>query len=611
MQRVLLSLGVAASLIAGDGTAPARSNWEWDGVARVIAVGDVHGRRDQLVSLLRGTGLADDRMNWSGGRAHLIFCGDLVDRGPDDRAVLDLVRALQRQAESAGGRVHTLLGNHEVMNLTRDFRYVSEGGFAAFASDEKSSDRPDGGKGNYPAGYFARRQAFGGRGEYGGWLLEQPAVVKVNGILFLHGGLTAEVAALGLDRINSRVKSAVRTAMRAEDGLAVLLGGAARFEDLVGGAQQIMQTRGGANVDSQAASLAQDLLESLGDLPFAPDGPLWYRGTSLMNERVERYNVADVLQRLNARAMMLGHTITKTSRISTRFGDRVYRGDVGMGAGRPGLALVFENGRENGQARVFDPAAGAYSTPAKESPAGEGWAGGYEDLPDNEIEDFLREARVAARQKISRPGVAAELWELEKRPLKLRAIFKDVDRNAERYQHEIAAYRLDRRLGLDFVPVAIERKIDRRTGALRAVSEQAIDVISIRSELDLQGAQLDEVVRSVAGKYGMTLHALEDQVLRARVFDGLIGLLDRQEADALLIPEAGRVALVNHARAFGSTREIRPITLQTCRPMPTDLLESLVALDRDGLMSDLGRYLAPAQIDALLTRRDRLLEACK
>jgi hypothetical protein len=567
-------------------------------------------------------------MNWIGGRAHLIFCGDLVDRGPDDRAVLDVVRALQKQAESAGGRVHALLGNHEVMNLTRDFRYVSETGFAAFAGDERADDRRDAWKAyekaasekrvdrnaleaafntSYPAGYFARQNAFGARGEYGRWLLDQPATVKVNGILFMHGGMTAEVAGLGLDRINSRVKDAIRTAMRAEETLADVMGSTARFADFVGAAQQISRPRAGQNVNPELTSAARNFLDSLSDIAFAPDGPLWYRGLSLMNERIERYNVTEALGRLSARAMMVGHTITKTSRISTRFGGRVYRGDVGMGAGRPGQALVFENGL----ARVFDASSGTYSTPVKESSTGDGWAGSYEDLPDNEIEDLLRDSSVAARQKISRPGVTAELWELEKKPLKLRAVFKDVDKNGERYQHEIAAYRLDRRLGLDFVPVAIERKVDRRTGALRALSEQAIDVVSMRTELNLEGAQLDAVVRSVAEKYGTTRHALEDQVLRARVFDGLIGVLDRQDADALFVPEAGRMALVNHARAFGPTREIRPITLQTCRPLPADLLEGLVALNREGLMSDLGPLLSREQIDALLARRDRLLEACR
>ena len=123
------------------GVRPRRSEWQWDNVGRVVALGDVHGRYDQLVALLRGAGLTDSETNWVGGRAHLVLCGDMVDRGPDDRAVLDAVRRLQAQAESAGGKVHTLLGNHEVMNLVRDFRYVSTKAFAAFAEDERGGDR--------------------------------------------------------------------------------------------------------------------------------------------------------------------------------------------------------------------------------------------------------------------------------------------------------------------------------------------------------------------------------------------------------------------------------------------------------------------------------------
>lgn len=76
--------------------------------------------------------MADEGLNWVGGAAHLVLCGDLVDRGPRDREVVDLVRRLQTQARLAGAEVHALLGNHEVMNLVRDFRYVSVGGYAAW-----------------------------------------------------------------------------------------------------------------------------------------------------------------------------------------------------------------------------------------------------------------------------------------------------------------------------------------------------------------------------------------------------------------------------------------------------------------------------------------------
>ena len=194
-----LMVGLAAtSPVLGAG-----SQWEWSGVGRIVAVGDVHGRHDQLTSILQGAGLVDDQLRWTGEKDHLVLCGDLVDRGPDDRAIMDLARRLQGEAESAGGRVHVVLGNHEVMNLARDFRYVRPQGYASFAPAERSGDRRKAwrayekalsGKGvetgqlraafdeKYPPGFFARRRAFTAKGDYGSWLLEQPSVIKVNGI---------------------------------------------------------------------------------------------------------------------------------------------------------------------------------------------------------------------------------------------------------------------------------------------------------------------------------------------------------------------------------------------------------------------------------------------
>lgn len=82
-----------------------------------FVVGDVHGHRDELADELREHGLIDDADNWSGGTATLWFLGDFVDRGPDGIGAITLVRELQRQAADAGGRVETLLGNHEILLL--------------------------------------------------------------------------------------------------------------------------------------------------------------------------------------------------------------------------------------------------------------------------------------------------------------------------------------------------------------------------------------------------------------------------------------------------------------------------------------------------------------
>jgi hypothetical protein len=80
-------------------------------------VSDVHGHVEQLVEALRQSNLLDAGQVWSGGNARLTFLGDYFDRGPDGIAVVDLVRRLQDEARTAGGRVDALLGNHEILAL--------------------------------------------------------------------------------------------------------------------------------------------------------------------------------------------------------------------------------------------------------------------------------------------------------------------------------------------------------------------------------------------------------------------------------------------------------------------------------------------------------------
>ncbi len=83
----------------------------------VYVIGDIHGQLKKVSALLRGAGLVTERLSWAAGAATLWFLGDFFDRGPDGIGVLDLVMRLQQEAAAAGGRVASLLGNHEVMLL--------------------------------------------------------------------------------------------------------------------------------------------------------------------------------------------------------------------------------------------------------------------------------------------------------------------------------------------------------------------------------------------------------------------------------------------------------------------------------------------------------------
>jgi hypothetical protein len=103
--------------------------------SRVVVFADVHGAYGALVELLRSTGVIDADLRWSAGSAHVVSLGDLLDRGAETRAVLDLVMRLQREAQDAGGRMHVVLGNHELMSLLGDWRYVAAGDYESFAAD--------------------------------------------------------------------------------------------------------------------------------------------------------------------------------------------------------------------------------------------------------------------------------------------------------------------------------------------------------------------------------------------------------------------------------------------------------------------------------------------
>ena len=118
LRRFRRLLAVVALVVAGGLVVPAAA-------ARVVAVGDVHGSYEGLVTILLEAGLIDTDLRWIGGDATLVQTGDLLDRGVRVRRVLDLLIRLQGEAAAAGGRVVVLLRNHEAMNLVGIVRDVN------------------------------------------------------------------------------------------------------------------------------------------------------------------------------------------------------------------------------------------------------------------------------------------------------------------------------------------------------------------------------------------------------------------------------------------------------------------------------------------------------
>ena len=570
---------LASLLVAGlPGPASAKdesSRWEWESVPQVVAVGDIHGSLDNLILILKSSGLLDGNLAWTGGESHLVLNGDLIDRGRSDRGVLDLARRLQSEAEAAGGRVHVLLGNHESMNLDGNLRYVSKESFRDFADLEKRSDRDKSWmaykKGyrrdqilrlrkafdqQYPPGYFGRERALAPDGEYGSWLLSQPAAIKINGIVFVHGGLTPKYAAKGLDGINEEVHGILRSGSRPDDWY---------------------------------------------------QGPLWYRGNSLQNERIERAPLAQVLEALDAHTLVVAHTPTGSRRVTARFNETLYRTDVGMTYGANPQALVFEQE----EAWALDSASFGRSRPLLEAPQGEHWSEIYTELEDEFLEQFLGEARIVQRHDLQRGSRTFSLLELHKDGLDLRAVFQFVDEesaastppasfNPRRYQHEVAAYRLSRELGLDIVPVTVLREVDGEQGAVSIWPEAAIDLPYIRTH----------------GRWEL-VQGLEAQISTARIFTALIGTRDRADGAKMLLPPERRILVADNSKGFPlnpDIEDILAIEIEGIRFDPCAVNASLEfglrALDADRLETLLAGLVSSEQIAALMQRRNRIISTC-
>lgn len=599
------------------------SPWEWEGVSRVIALGDVHGSYDKMVSLLKGTKLVDENLAWTGGNQHLVFCGDLTDRGSNDRHVMDLARRLQTEAEAAGGKVHVVLGNHDVMNLTRDRRYWNADLTDEFAEDETEQERKEGLNSfrnsqdaltahdtgafdeRFPPGYFARAKAFELDGEYGSWLIEQPTVVKVNGVLFLHGGLTPTVAELGLDEINRQVTVNIRTFLAKADELGDAVPFPADFGMILHTASEIAE-KGGRKAQ---AAVAEAVLEAHEGLAFAPAGPVWYRGTSVENERLETADVQAVLTALDARAEMVGHTVTRSGKISSRFDGKVYRADVGMGYGRPPLAAVIQGET----LLVFNPADTTLTLAYTEPPQGEGWPAGEEDLSDHLLEKFLEKAPIKSQTPLTvdfqtQTGVEKlelVVLELEHKDMELRSLFGDADETAEEAaalgrkdrrscRNQVAAYRLDRQFDLKMVPVTVFRKVDGRKGCTQIWMQGAWDVEQVVD----QGIATEQLADLAA------------EVARGRAFTGLIGLIDRADFGKLILPVSRKVMLSDNGVAFSENTDVGTFVEEGCGPVGEAFKHSLGTLELGRLKKNLGDLLSDAQIEAILERRDGILELC-
>ena len=262
------------------------------GPSRVVAFGDVHGDLSAARAALRLAGAIDDSDRWIGGDLVVVQTGDQLDRGDDEQAILDLFERLRVEAAAEGGEFHALLGNHELMNVRGDLRYVTEGGFVDF-DDATEFDPDDPSLEAFEPQQRGRMAAFLPGRPYAMMLAQRDVIYQRDETVFVHGGVLPAHAAYGIDRINGEAREWIR-------------GERDRPEVLVGS-----------------------------------DSPQWTRLYSDDPDAEACAVLADALQQLGAKRIVMGHTIQRGG-IAPACDGAAWRVDVGMAAHYGGPIQVLE-----------------------------------------------------------------------------------------------------------------------------------------------------------------------------------------------------------------------------------------------------------------------------
>ncbi len=662
---------------------------------RVLAIGDIHGDFEAFTSLLRDIGLIDEESHWAGGETTLVQTGDFTDRGPDVRKVMDLLMRLQAEAAAQGGRVEVLLANHEGMNLVDFWRDNSPADYEAFV-DDKSEERQAAAYDKYvamarhraevlgekepdftsevrgqwlkehPPGFVERMQALGPEGVYGKWLRTLPTAVRIDDTIFVHGGISQQLAEWSLEEINDRVRQEIEdfdTAKRRMIDRQLIVPFATlqeMFDAADGELQrfQMMQDRKRRlrRADLDTAEILEKFLTINNWLVLHPEGPLWFRGYDRWPDVGGDALLDDVLDELDAKHIVVGHSPQLAS-IRPRFGGKIFLIDTGMltshydgrasaleiqdgkftalygdertllldtsegssgggsAAGRftLGISQVWmtlvasEVPESGGVARIRDTAAEAAVTALPASVPARRWYGPEgEDIPlrtDDEVLDFLASAEIVDSGKVG-SGVAQARWMiLERDGVRMRAIFHDIDQKLDRV-----------RVGGTFY-LRFTDSWRAQCAAYELARLMGVDNVppTVQRRISGNRGSLQAWVED-----GMTDMKRREKQLKPpdyrryiqenrimQVWDNLIYNIDRHAGNILFDP-SWNIWFIDHTRAFEFKTDL--LDEEQITQIERSFWEHLQQVDDDAIREALSPYIGGSDISALLGRRQLIID---
>jgi hypothetical protein len=362
----------AAVLLLAAGFLSSNSQEPGKPAERLIAIGDIHGDFDDFVLLLKKLALVDRGNHWTGGTSTLVQTGDLIDRGPKGRQVMDLLMALEKEAASAGGHVVVLLGNHEVMNILGDLRYVPAEDYASFADSESEKRRKaayqeyaawyashtellaaitqpklavseEEWMPKHPDGFLEYRDAMGPEGKYGKWVRQHCAGTKIGDTIFLHGGIQPDLISLKLDEMNTQIAGEIAEFDKTKQLLVSrkLILPFFTIQEISAAVQAQLLAEGtpDASVDPEYHARLSKLRDFNKWLCMRADGPLWFRDYDSWSDAEGSAQMEKILAAYGAKHIVVGHTVQKLAHIRCRFGGNACLIDTGM------LSSYWKGGR--------------------------------------------------------------------------------------------------------------------------------------------------------------------------------------------------------------------------------------------------------------------------
>jgi hypothetical protein len=274
---------------------------EFSGDYPVAALSDFHGKYDLMIELLTNNNIIDENQKWSFGKGHFVITGDIFDRGDKVTEILWFLYDLEQQAQKAGGDIHLTLGNHEVMVLNGDLRYLHP----KYVETARQLNKPF-------------EKLFEPNSIIGNWLRSKPVLVKVNNMLFAHGGFHPSLATeqRSLIEINTVFKDSL---IKAE-------------------------------LDKPRTGWAKFLHKT--------HGPIWYRGyfaaerdkaapskgSRVKDNGATSAEIDLLLKHFDVKHLIVGHTSQK--QIETRYQGRVIAIDSSIKRGNYGEILFIDKGKK-------------------------------------------------------------------------------------------------------------------------------------------------------------------------------------------------------------------------------------------------------------------------